>query len=121
MRLELLPLILGVLVILGGLALLADAYLPETAIRSVERRRRARAERNRRGETAIGLGLASLGAALVGRDGWRFGNVAILVGVVCLVIGAISNRAYLREALTFRGAARRGRSSDRPRDGAPDA
>jgi hypothetical protein len=32
----------------------------------------------------------------------------VLAGVLLLVIGAIMNRAYLKEVLLFRGAARRG-------------
>lgn len=119
MRLELLPLIVGCVVVLAGLALLADAYLPDSPPRVEERRRRARAERDRSGEGAIGIGVVALGAALIGRDGWRFGNVAVLAGVACLLYGAFRNRRYLREALTFRGAARRGRSPDRPIDRGP--
>jgi hypothetical protein len=115
-RLELLPLILGAIVALGGIALIADGYLPDSAPRVDERRRRARAERDRVGEMAIGAGLVALAAALIGRDGWRYGNLAVIAGVACLVFGAIRNRQYLREALTFRGAARRGRGADRPPD-----
>jgi hypothetical protein len=115
-RLELLPLIFGVLVVLGGLALAADSYLPDSAPRVEERRRRARAERDRRGEMFIGAGLVSIGAALIGRDGWRLGNLAVLAGVICLFYGALRNRQYLKEALLFRGASRRGRSSDRAKD-----
>ncbi len=114
MRLELLPLILGALVALGGLALVADSYLPDSTPRVEERRRRARAERDRRGEAWIGIGFVAIAAALIGRDAWAWGNVAVLVGVVCLAYGAFRNRTYLRELLTFRGAARRGRSADRP-------
>jgi len=118
-RLEVLPLILGALVVLGGLALVADSYLPDSAPRVAERRRRARAERDRQGEAWIGAGLGAIGAALIGRDAWSWGNVAVIVGVVCLAYGAFRNREYLRELLTFRGAARRGRSADRPVDRAP--
>lgn len=113
MRLELLPLVFGALVALGGLALVADSYLPDSAPRVEERRRRARTERDRRGELFIGLGLVAVAAALIGRDGWAYGNVAILAGVAALLYGAIRNRRYLREMLFFRGPARRGRSSGR--------
>ena len=116
MRLELLPLIFGVLVALGGLALIADAYLPDSTPRIEERRRRARTERDRTGEIMIGVGLVAIGAALLGRDAWRFGNLAILAGIACLAYGAVRNRRYLREVLTFRGAARRGRGADRRPD-----
>ena len=116
MRIELLPIVLGVLVAIAGIGLIADGYLPDSAPRVEERRRRARAERNRRGEMAIGAGLVALAGSLVGRDVWRFGTVAVLVGVLLVAIGIGMNGAYLREALTFRGAARRGRSADRPAD-----
>jgi hypothetical protein len=114
-RLELLPLVFGALVALTGLGLLADGWMPDRdLLRSSERRRRQRAERDRRGEIFVGLGMLALAAALIGRDTWRYGNVAVLVGVALLAIGAVRNRRYLRELLTFRGASRRGRSSDRP-------
>jgi len=118
-RLELIPLIVGVLVALGGLALVADSRLSDSEVRVAERRRRARTERDRLGEGLIGVGIAALGAALIGRDAWAYGNIAVLVGVACLAYGAFRNRRYLRELLFFRGAARRGRSADRPSDVPP--
>jgi hypothetical protein len=116
-----LPLILGVLVALGGVSLLADARLPDSAPRVAERRRRQRTERSRAGEAWIGIGLLAVGAALIGRDGWRWGNVAVLVGVVCLAAGVVLNRRYLYEMLFFRGPARRGRSADRAEELPPTA
>jgi len=118
-RLELIPLIVGVLVVLAGLALFVDSRLADSEVRVEERRRRARTERDRLGEAFIGVGIVALGAALIGRDAWVYGNVAVLVGVVCLAVGAFRNRQYLRELLFFRGAARRGRSADRPSDVPP--
>jgi hypothetical protein len=118
-RLELIPLILGILVALGGLALVADSRLADSELRVEERRRRARTERDRAGEALIGLGIAALGAALIGRDAWAWGNVAVLVGVACLAYGTFRNRRYLHELLFFRGAARRGRGADRPTDAPP--
>jgi len=49
-----------------------------------------------------------MAAALIGRDTWRWGTISVLAGASLLVIGAIMNRAYLKEVLLFRGAARRG-------------
>jgi hypothetical protein len=49
-----------------------------------------------------------MAAALIGRDTWRWGTIAVLAGITLLVIGAILNRTYLKEVLLFRGAARRG-------------
>ena len=112
-RLELLPLILGALVALAGIGLALDAYLPDSAPRVDERRRRQRTERDRTGEAWIGVGLVAVSAALLGRDVWAWGNVAVLAGVACLGYGVWRNRTYLHELLTFRGAARRGRSADR--------
>jgi hypothetical protein len=118
-RLELIPLILGILVALGGLALIADSRLKDSEPRVAERRRRERTERDRAGEALIGLGIGALGAALIGRDAWAWGNVAVLVGVACLAYGTFRNRRYLHELLFFRGAARRGRAADRPTDAPP--
>ena len=49
-----------------------------------------------------------MAAALIGRDTWRWGTIAVLAGASLIVIGALMNRAYLKEVLLFRGAARRG-------------
>ena len=122
MRLELLPLLLGSLVLLVGLALVIDGWVADREPRILERRRRARAERNRAGEVAVGAGLLVIGAALVGGDQWRWATVAILVGAVLLLLGAVLNARYLRERLTFRGASRRGRTAaDRRHLGDPVA
>lgn len=112
MSLETIPLILGGLVVLAGLALVADGLVSDSERRVVERRRRARAERSRVGEVAVGAGLLLVGASLVGGDTWRWATVAVLAGAVLLVLGAALNGRYLRERLTFRGAARRGRTAD---------
>ena len=120
MELELVPLVLSVLVALIGLGLLADGWLPDSAPRVAERRRRARAERDRSGEVAIGAGMLALAAALAGRDSWRFGTVAVLAGVVLLAVGAIRNRHYLAERFGNRGQARRGRRRERRAELAAD-
>ena len=108
MRVETIPLILGVLVALVGLGLIADAWLPENVLRRTERRRKVRAERHLGGEAAIGFALLCLAAALIGRDTWKYGTVAVIVGTVLFVIGAWLNRVYLKERFTNRGALRRG-------------
>lgn len=107
MRLEHLPILLGVLVGAIGFGLIADAWLPERVLVPSERRRRRRAERDRRGEALVGVGTLCLAAALIGRDTWRYGTLAVLIGTVLLVAGGILNREYLREVLFFRGPARR--------------
>ena len=108
MRVETIPLILGILVALIGVGLIADAWLPERVLYRTERRRRARAERHLGGEAAIGFGVLCMAAALIGRDTWRFGTVSVIAGAVLLLIGAWLNRRYLRERISNRGALRRG-------------
>jgi hypothetical protein len=115
MRLEQIPVFFGVVVAILGLGLVLDAQLPEGFSQSRERRRRTRAERNRPGETLVGLGVIAMAAALIGRDTWRFGTVAVLAGAVLLGAGAWLNRRYLRETLLFRGATRRGEKRSEPR------
>jgi hypothetical protein len=108
MRLEQLPILLGVLVALVGLTILWDAWQPGGIAPLRERRRRARAVPQKAGQIFVALGTLCMAAALMGRDTWRWGTISVLFGSVMLVIGAIMNRAYLKEALLFRGAARRG-------------
>ena len=107
MRLEYLPIVFGAIIALGGIFLVADAWLPDRNVRVEERRRRERTERHRGGEAVIGLGILALGAAIIGRDAWRGSLYAVGVGGALLMVGALMNRAYLREQLDFRGPARR--------------
>ena len=108
MRVETIPLILGILLGLIGVGLVADAWLPEQVTRRSERRRSARAERHLSGEAAIGFGVLGMAAAFIGRDTWRYSTVAVIAGMLLIVIGAWLNRTYLRERITNRGALRRG-------------
>ena len=108
MRVETIPLILGILVGIIGAGLIADAWLPEEVTRRSERRRKARAERHHGGEAAIGFGVLCMAAALIGRDTWAYGTVAVIAGTVLIVVGAWLNRVYLRERIANRGALRRG-------------
>jgi hypothetical protein len=108
MRLEQLPILLGVLVALVGLTILLDAWQAGGVAPLRERRRRIRAIPNKAGQSLVALGTLCMAAALIGRDTWRWGTIAVLVGAALLVIGVILNRAYLKEVLLFRGAARRG-------------
>jgi hypothetical protein len=108
MKLEQLPIILGVLIALIGLAIALDAWQPGGVAPLRERRRRTRAVPHKAGQTLVALGTLCMGAALIGRDTWRWGTICVMAGSGLLVIGAIMNRAYLKEVLLFRGAARRG-------------
>jgi xanthine/uracil permease len=107
MRLEQIPILLGVLVALIGLTILLDAWQSGGVAPLRERRRRARAVPHKVGQTLVALGTFCMAAALIGRDTWRWDTISVLVGVVLLILGAIMNRKYLKEVLLFRGAARR--------------
>ncbi|HMA22618.1 MAG TPA: hypothetical protein VKP00_01460 [Gemmatimonadaceae bacterium] len=107
MRVEVIPIIIGILVGLVGLGLVFDAWTPDEIIVRRERRRRPRIERHRGGEAAIGLGVLCMGAAFVGRDTWRYSVVAVIAGTLLLLFGVIRNRRYLGQAIANRGALRR--------------
>lgn len=108
MKLEQFPLLLGVLVALVGLTILLDAWQAGGVAPLRERRRRTRATPHKAGQTLVALGIFCMSAALLGRDTWRWGTISVLAGTSLIVIGALMNRAYLKEVLLFRGAARRG-------------
>ena len=108
MKLEQFPILLGVLVALGGLTILLDAWQAGGVAPLRERRRRVRAVPHKAGQSLVALGTLCMAAALIGRDTWRWGTISVLAGILLLLIGAFMNRAYLREVLLFRGAARRG-------------
>ena len=96
------------LVALIGLTIALDAWQAGGVAPLRERRRRTRAMPHKAGQTLVALGTLCMAAALMGRDTWRWGTVSVLAGGSLLIIGAIMNRKYLKEALLFRGAARRG-------------
>jgi hypothetical protein len=107
-RVETIPLILGILIALIGLAILADAWLPEELAFGGERRRRARVERSISGEACLGLAVLCMAAAMIGRDTWRYGTVAVIAGTVLFLFGVVQNRTYLRDRVVNRGSLRRG-------------
>ncbi len=115
MKIEQFPLFLGVLVALVGLTILLDAWQEGGVAPLRERRRRARAVPSKGGQTLVALGTICMAAALLGRDTWRYGTISVLAGSALLVVGAIMNRAYLREVLLFRGPARRGEGEQNSR------
>jgi hypothetical protein len=57
--------------------------------------------------------MLAFAAALIGRDTWRYRIVAVIVGTVLLVLGAIANRAFIREAIVNRGPLRRTPAADK--------
>lgn len=97
---------LGVVILLIGAAIMWDAWGPQTLGPMRERRRRTREAIDLKGELTAGLGVVLLGAALIGRD-WRFETVTVIVGTICIIVGALKNRKYFREVFFFRGASRR--------------
>src|SRR5437899_2117603 len=113
MRIETFPLLLGVVVALLALTILLDAWQAGGVAPLRERRRRTRAVPNKGGQTLVAFGTMCMAAALLGRDTWRYGTISVLAGSALLLIGAIMNRAYLREVLLFRGAARRGEGGEK--------
>jgi hypothetical protein len=110
-RIETVPLILGIITGLIGLGLLADAWIPEDAPPFRERRRRTRRERSLGGEAMIGLGVLCLAAALISRDSWDYVNIAVIAGGVLLLLGTWLNRKFLRDLIANRGVLRRGDAS----------
>lgn len=107
MKLEQVPIVIGVLLCLIAAAVIYDAVSPDALRPFRERRRRQRAEINTPGEWLVALGTACIGASMIGRDEWRWGTVAVIAGGAFLVLGGILNRAFLKEMLLFRGATRR--------------
>jgi hypothetical protein len=115
MRLEQLPILLGVLVALIGLTILLDAWQAGGVAPLRERRRRTRAVPHKAGQSLVAIGTLCMAAALMGRDTWRWATISVLMGSALLIIGAIMNRQYLKEVLLFRGAARRGQGETNSR------
>lgn len=115
MKLELLPLVLGGLLGLVGLALVVDAWAPDNIVVPVERRQRMRRDRNRFGEAMVGFGVIAMAAAFVGRDTWRYSTVTVIAGAVLLLIGALRNSAYIREVFVRGDRAKLGEGSRRIR------
>ena len=113
MRLEQIPVVLGVIVALIGVVLIYDAMKPQALQFGRERRRRVRAPVNASGELLVAGGCFCEGAALIGRDTWRWGTVMVIAGAVMLLAGALLNREHLKEMLLFRGAARRADDSEK--------
>ena len=113
MRVETLPLIIGVLVAMLGIGIIFDAWTPDTIV-AHERRRRPRIERHRNGEAMIGLGVLALAAAFIGRDNWSYSILVVIVGALFLIVGTALNGRYVRELFVNRGPLRRREASEQP-------
>jgi hypothetical protein len=99
MRVETIPLVLGLLLFLMGAAMIADAIVADDPSHDSERRRRERPGRSRVGEIVFGAGMLCVAAVLIGRDQWRFTTLAIAVAVVLVVVGVGLNLRYIRGSL----------------------
>jgi len=99
MRVETIPLILGLLLFLMGAAIIADAVVADDPLPESERRRRERPERSKIGQIVFGSGMLCVAAVLIGRDQWRFTTLAIAVAVVFVVVGVGLNLRYIRGSL----------------------
>ena len=96
MRLETLPIVAALLIGIAGLALVADAAIPDGIFIPAERRRVPRPARNLWGEGALGVGVLLVAAALAGRDSWRYSTLAVLGAFVLIVVGVTLNWRYVR-------------------------
>ena len=95
MRLETLPILLGILVGIVGIALVADAVIADGTLVTSDRRRHPRAPRSLHGEAALGIGILAVAAALIGRDHWRYSIVAMLVALLFCSLGIALNWHYV--------------------------
>lgn len=100
MRLENFPVFLGIIATLAGIAIIADAVIPETDDVPLERRLRARPERSRVGQGLFGAALIAIAIALFAGDLWRYTTLTVGIAIVLVVVGVAMNLRYLR-GLTF--------------------
>jgi hypothetical protein len=97
MRIELLPVLLGVVAVVIGGVLVLDALIADGTFTPVERRRRNRPPRNRTGEALLGAAIILIGASLIGRDQWPYTTVSVILAVVLGAAGVVMNWRYLSE------------------------
>ena len=55
----------------------------------------------------VGLGVLCMAGAFLGRDTWVYSVLAVIVGSLLMLFGAIANRHYLGELVGNRGPLRR--------------
>ncbi|MFI5242564.1 MAG: hypothetical protein ACHQRL_06110 [Gemmatimonadales bacterium] len=115
MRIETVPLLLGIIVFLVAAAMIADAVVGDESSILGERRSRARPARSKPGQIIFGTGMICVAAALIGRDQWRFTTLTIAVAVVLVVIGVGLNIRYIRGSVLgpVLGHSAKRRESDR--------
>jgi membrane-associated phospholipid phosphatase len=99
MRVETIPVLLGLAVLLIAAAMIVDAIVADGPSLAADRRSRERPERSRIGEIVLGAGMLCVAAVLIGGDRWRFTTLAIAVAVVLVVVGVGLNIRYIRGSL----------------------
>jgi hypothetical protein len=97
MRIELLPLLLGIVALGIGGVLVLDAAIADGTFIPVERRRSQRPPRSRTGEGLVGAAIILLGASLIGRDQWAYTTLSVVLAVLLGAAGVAMNWRYLRE------------------------
>lgn len=115
MRIELLPILLGLAAVAIGIALVVDSVVPDGTFFPVERRRGQRPPRNCLGEGLLGAAIVFLGASLIGRDSWPYTTLSVLLAVALGAAGVALNWQYLRAM----AVAPEQRSSEHEARGAP--
>lgn len=95
MRIELLPILLGVVAVVIGGVLLLDAVIADGTFTPVERRRSNRPHRSRLGEGLLGAAIVLIGASLIGRDQWPYTTLSVLLAVLLGAAGVVMNWRYL--------------------------
>ena len=96
MRMELIPVLVGIVLGLVALALIADALIEDGAFVTTERRRRERPERSRPGELCLGLAALLVAVAFMAPDNWRYTTVAMLAALALFAAGMVLNWKYVR-------------------------
>lgn len=95
MRIELLPIILGIVAVVMGGMLVLDAIIADGTFTPVERRSSQRPPRSRTGEGLVGGAIILLGASLIGRDQWAYTTVSVILAVLLGAAGVVLNWRYL--------------------------
>lgn len=114
MRLETLPLIIGAVLGMIGLALLLDASVSDSILAFAERRRRPRRDRDRPGEALLGLGTLAMAFTFFAGETWRYSVIGVIAGALLLLWGAKRNGEYLRGGISQDGRERL-KAPERPR------
>ena len=114
---DVVPFIAGLIAALAGGALVGDAVLSDEPF-AVERRRLARAERNRVGQGALGASLVCTALVLLSGGGSPFTVAITVLGAALLATSIALNWRYLAERVvgpSHRAPVATGSTGDTPR------